>query len=57
MNEWWKHTVFYQIYMPSFCDGNGDGIGDFIGIRSKLEYLNSWAWAACGSRPFIRPPR
>lgn len=33
MNQWWKHTVFYQIYMPSFCDGNGDGIGDFIGIQ------------------------
>ena len=39
MQQWWKRTVFYQIYMPSFCDGNHDGIGDFVGITSKLPYL------------------
>lgn len=39
MEDWWKKAVFYEIYMPSFCDGNGDGIGDFIGITSKLDYL------------------
>ncbi|MCI8513840.1 MAG: alpha-glucosidase [Lachnospiraceae bacterium] len=36
---WWKSSVVYQIYPRSFCDGNGDGIGDLNGIRSKLWYL------------------
>ncbi|TGY96589.1 alpha-glucosidase [Petralouisia muris] len=37
--KWWKRSVVYQIYPRSFCDGNGDGIGDINGIRSKLWYL------------------
>ena len=36
---WWKEAVMYQIYPMSFCDSNGDGIGDLNGIRSKLDYL------------------
>lgn len=36
---WYKSAVFYQIYPRSFCDGNGDGIGDIRGIISKLDYL------------------
>ncbi|MCD7725419.1 MAG: alpha-glucosidase [Clostridiales bacterium] len=36
---WWKSSVVYQIYPRSFCDSNGDGIGDINGIRSKLQYL------------------
>lgn len=37
---WWKEAVVYQIYPRSFCDSNGDGIGDLKGIISKLDYLN-----------------
>ena len=37
--KWWKSSVVYQIYPRSFCDSNGDGIGDLNGIRSKLWYL------------------
>ena len=41
MSDWWKRSVVYQIYPKSFCDGNGDGIGDLPGILSKLDYLSS----------------
>ena len=38
-NEWYKELVVYQIWPRSFCDGNGDGIGDLEGVLSKLDYL------------------
>lgn len=37
--EWWRSANVYQIYPMSFCDSNGDGIGDVPGIISKLDYL------------------
>jgi alpha-amylase len=37
---WWNDTVFYEIFVRSFYDSNGDGIGDFQGITQKLDYLN-----------------
>ncbi|MFD2081528.1 alpha-glucosidase [Actinopolymorpha cephalotaxi] len=37
--NWWRTAVIYQIYIRSFADGNGDGIGDIAGIRSRLPYL------------------
>jgi len=38
--EWWKEAVFYQVFVRSFYDSNGDGIGDFQGIIEKMDYLN-----------------
>ena len=38
-DAWWRGAVIYQIYIRSFADGNGDGQGDFAGLRSKLGYL------------------
>lgn len=37
--KWWQDKVAYQIYPKSFCDTNGDGIGDLRGVISKLDYL------------------
>lgn len=37
--KWWQKAVFYQIYPRSFADSNNDGIGDFPGITSRLDYL------------------
>jgi len=37
---WWNDAVFYEIFVRSFNDSNGDGIGDFNGITQKLDYLN-----------------
>src|SRR4051812_6150476 len=36
---WWRGAVVYQVYVRSFCDGNGDGQGDFAGLISKLGYI------------------
>jgi alpha-glucosidase len=36
---WWRGAVVYQIYIRSFCDGNGDGAGDFAGLLGKIDYL------------------
>ncbi len=38
---WWRGAVIYQVYVRSFCDGNGDGQGDFAGLVSKLDYIKS----------------
>ncbi len=38
--EWWRDAVFYQIYVRSFQDTNGDGVGDLPGIIQRLDYLN-----------------
>lgn len=38
---WYKEMSVYQIWPRSFCDGNGDGIGDLLGVLSKLDYIKS----------------
>ena len=38
---WYKEMAVYQIWCRSFCDGNGDGIGDLWGVLSKLDYIAS----------------
>jgi alpha-glucosidase len=36
---WWREAVVYQVYVRSFADANGDGIGDIKGVRARLPYL------------------
>ncbi|MET9023580.1 alpha-amylase family glycosyl hydrolase, partial [Actinopolymorpha sp. NPDC004070] len=38
-SEWWRRAVVYQVYVRSFCDGDGDGVGDLAGVVAKLPYL------------------
>ena len=40
-NDWYKRMSFYQIWIRSFADGNGDGIGDLYGVYKKLPYVKS----------------
>lgn len=39
--RWYKDMVFYQIWPRSFADGNGDGLGDLLGVYEKLDYIKS----------------
>ena len=39
--QWYKDMVFYQIWPRSFKDGNGDGMGDLLGVLEKLDYIKS----------------
>ena len=55
--KWWKETVFYQIYMPSYADSNGDGYGDFKGIMSKLDYLQELGVKGIWLTPFLKSPK
>ena len=55
-HAWWKEAVFYQIYPRSFCDSNGDGIGDLQGIISKLDYLKDLGVDALWLSPVYDSP-
>ncbi len=54
--KWWQQAVFYQIYPRSFADGNGDGIGDFPGMISKLDYLHNLGIDAIWLSPHYPSP-
>lgn len=54
--EWWHSLTVYQIYTRSFCDSNGDGIGDFGGILQKLDYLQELGVGAIWLSPFNDSP-
>jgi alpha-glucosidase len=54
---WWRDAVTYQIYIRSFADSNGDGIGDVEGIRSKLDYLQKLGIDAIWITPWYPSPQ
>ena len=54
--KWWHDKVAYQIYPKSFCDTNGDGIGDLRGIISKLDYLKELGIDIIWLSPIYKSP-
>ncbi len=54
--RWWRDAVIYQVYVRSFADGNGDGIGDLAGVRSRLHYLADLGVDAIWFNPWYLSP-
>ena len=55
-SPWWRSAVVYQVYIRSFTDGDGDGIGDIAGLRSRLPYLASLGVDAVWINPWYPSP-
>ncbi len=54
--QWWETAVVYQVYIRSFADDNGDGIGDIAGLRSRLPYLAALGIDAVWINPWYPSP-
>ena len=46
--NWYRSAVFYEVLIQAFSDSNGDGIGDFQGLISRLVIWLGWGWIAYG---------
>ncbi|WP_091058576.1 glycoside hydrolase family 13 protein [Micromonospora humi] len=55
-SPWWRSAVIYQVYPRSFADGNGDGVGDVAGIRSRLDHLAALGVDAIWYSPWYPSP-
>ena len=55
--QWWRDAVFYQVYVPSFTDSDGDGVGDLHGVRSRLGYLELLGVDALWLSPLYSSPK
>jgi alpha-glucosidase len=54
--DWWRDAVFYEVYVRSFADGNGDGVGDLDGVRARLPLLADLGVEGLWLTPFYRSP-
>ena len=54
--EWWRGAAIYQVYVRSFADDNGDGVGDLAGVRSRLPYLAELGVDALWFNPWYPSP-
>ncbi len=54
--EWWRTGVIYQVFLRSFADGNGDGVGDLAGLRARLPYLAALGVDAIWINPWYPSP-
>jgi alpha-glucosidase len=57
MLGWWRNGVIYQVYVRSFSDSDGDGIGDLGGVRARLPYLRSLGVDGIWLNPFYASPQ
>ena len=53
---WYKEAIIYQLHVKIFCDANNDGIGDFQGLLSKLDYLKNLGVTVIWLLPFYPSP-
>ena len=54
--DWYKDAVIYQVHVRSFQDANGDGVGDFSGLTSRLDYIRDLGVTAVWLQPFYPSP-
>ncbi|WP_062227154.1 maltose alpha-D-glucosyltransferase [Aureimonas frigidaquae] len=55
-NDWYKDAIIYQLHVKTFMDSNGDGIGDFAGLMSKLDYIKELGVTCLWLLPFYPSP-
>jgi maltose alpha-D-glucosyltransferase / alpha-amylase len=53
---WYKDAVFYEVHVRAFCDADGDGVGDFKGLLSKLDYIDELGVTGLWLLPFYPSP-
>ena len=53
---WWQTAVFYEVFVRSFADSNGDGIGDFDGLRAHLDDIDLLGATALWLMPIAKSP-
>ena len=55
--HWYKDAIIYELHIKAFCDGNGDGIGDFKGLTSRLDHIAQLGANCIWLLPFYPSPR
>ncbi|MDX6220268.1 MAG: alpha-glucosidase, partial [Frankiales bacterium] len=56
MPRWWRDAAVYQVYVRSFADSDGDGVGDLPGVTARLQHIAALGADALWLTPFYRSP-